>query len=510
MRISRLLTSLFLLASLGSPAGAAVIQGLRTEQAEDHTRLIFELDAPLQHSIFTLEDPNRVVIDLEGTQLKAKLDSLDLSQTPISRIRSAARNDKDLRVVFDLRQPVQPRSFLVARDGKQSERLVIELRGAAVPQTAATSTQEPVAAAIATAAETNNRDIVIAISAGHGGQDPGAIGVNRLQEKRVTLAIAREVETLINATPGFRAVMLRDGDYYVGLWDRVQLAHKHNADFYLAIHADAHRNANASGATIYALSQHGATSEQARLLAEKENSADLIGGSGSVSLRDREPVLASVLLDLSMSGTIATSLEIGDRLISTLGKVSTMRRKNVEQAAFVELKSADIPSLLVESGYITNARDARNLDNPQWRQSFAAALVQGITQWFLERPPRGTWVAWQQTHGGSTGASTYTVKRGDTLSQIADRFHVSMALLKATNNLKGDGIQVGQTLKLPVAGTTPAPAAVASYVEHKISRGETLSQIASNYSVPMERLRQVNALKSDTIRVGQILKIPTT
>jgi N-acetylmuramoyl-L-alanine amidase len=510
MRTSCFISMAFVLACIGNPAVAAVVENLRAIQAADHTRLVFELDGALDHSIFTLENPDRIVIDLVGAKIGAALDTADLSQTPIERIRSAPRNESDLRIVFDLKQRMQPRSFLLAREGEQRDRLVVDLYDADAPAkmtTISASTPEPVEAAIAVAAATNNRDIIIALSAGHGGQDPGAIGVNRIQEKRVTLAIAREMETLINATPGFRAVMLRDGDYYVGLWDRVALAHRHNADFYVAIHADAHSNSSAQGSTIYALSQHGATSEHARLLAEKENSADLIGGIGSVSLRDKDAVLASVLLDLSMSGTIATSLEIGDRLIASLSDVIRMRRMNVEQAAFVELKSADIPSLLVESGYITNARDAKNLDSPVWRQRFAGALVEGITQWFFDRPPRGTWIAWQKEHGGTVGPATYTVKRGDTLSQVAERFHISMALLKTTNNLRSNDIQVGQTLKLPVTGTTRAPTA---FREHKISRGETLSQIAASYSVPMTVLRETNQLKSDTIRVGQILKIPTT
>lgn len=502
----RFMTCLVLLSCYCNWASAAVVESMRTYRSPEYTRLVFDLDSRLEHRVFTLENPDRVVIDLIGSELRGSLADSDIADTPISSVRSAPRNEGDVRVVFDLHHKVQPRSFLLEKNDQYGDRLIVDLYDAAAAAAQPVSNPTPVAAAIETAAATNNRDIVIAISAGHGGDDPGAIGVNRLMEKRVVLAISREVEARINAIPGFRAVMIRDGDYYVGLREQIDIAHSHNADLFIAIHADAHSNSSAQGSTIYALSHNGATSEQAERLAEKENSADLIGGVGTVSLRDKDAVLASVLLDMSMTATLQTSLEIGNNLIGSLGNVIRMRRTNVEQAAFVVLKSADIPSLLVESGYVTNPNDAKNLDSPVWRQRFAGALVDGITSWFHDRPPRGTWVAWQKDNG-SLAPATYTVKRGDTLSEIAERHHVSMALLQSINNMKSNEVQLGQTLKMPVAaGTTPAP----SFREHKISRGETLSQIAMSYAVPLEILRETNQLKNDKIRVGQVIKIPTT
>lgn len=494
-----------LLLALGPAAGlAAVVEGARVESAQEYTRLVFELDTGLEHKVFTLENPDRIVIDFSGTRLDGDLDALDLAGTPIAKIRSAARNSSDLRIVLDVHGRMQPRSFLVARSAEHGDQLILDLYGASAPTLDHSPDDERVASVSADEIIDLKRDIIIAISAGHGGEDPGAIGVDRLREKNVTLAISRELETMINAMPGYKAVMIRDGDYYVGLRERTELGHKFHADLYLSIHADAHANKQASGSTIYALSQNGATSEQARLLAEKENAADLIGGVGGVSLEDKDEVLRSVLIDLSMNAQVQTSLEIGDQIIHALSTVIKMRRHNIEQAGFVELKSADIPSLLIEAGYITNARDAKNLDSPSWRREFAGALTQAVTQWFYERPPQGTWVAWQKENGGII-PSTYTVKRGDSLSEIAERYGVAMATLKFANELDGNAIQVGQVLTIP--GNA---AGGATYREHTIAHGETLSQIAESYAVSTARLRETNQLNSDTIRVGQVLKIPTS
>tara|TARA_R100001143_G_C3355831_1_gene132269 strand:- start:363 stop:1871 length:1509 start_codon:yes stop_codon:yes gene_type:complete len=481
---------------------AAVIEGVRSYRAPDYTRIVFDLSEQVEHQVFSLENPRRLVIDLSNASLATELSVLDLSETPITNIRSASRNQNDTRVVLDLNAQVRPRSFLLSENQQYGERLVIDLY-----DTGASVQSERIVTASAADVDNNKRDIVVAISAGHGGEDPGAIGVGGIQEKQIVLAISREIERILNQMPGYRPVMIRNDDYYVDLRGRTTIAHQHNADFFIAIHADAFSSSRARGATVYALSQRGATSEQARRLAEKENGADLIGGVGSVSLSDKDEVLASVLLDLSMTASIASSLEAGDKIIASLSSVAHMRRTNVEQAAFMVLKQADIPSLLIESGYVTNASDARNLSSPAYQQQFAAAVVRGITSYFYETPPRGTLVAWHKINGG--GPASYVVSRGDNLSDIAERFNVSLASLKAANNISGSVIHVGQELIIPNGLTAPVLAQL-TFREHVVSRGESLSQIAEDYAIPLQRIRDSNQLRNDVIRIGQVLRIPSS
>ncbi len=504
MKIKSLLPLFLILC--GHLANAADVESVRAYRAPDHTRLVFDISDSVQHKVFTLENPDRIVVDISDSRLRGDLSSLDLRDTPIAGVRSAPRDQSDIRVVFDLKTKVRPRSFVLKENQQYGERLVIDLHDLDAPPSQQTVATEPPSTR---QLDSGRRDIVVAISAGHGGDDPGAIGVNRVTEKQVVLAISKEISRILEQTPGFKPVMIRTGDYYVGLRQQIEIAHRHQADLFIAIHADAYSTPAARGATIYALSSNGATSEQARRLAEKENAADLIGGVGSVSLTDKDQVLASVLLDLSMTASISSSLEVGNKVIESMAKVTHMRRRNVEQAAFVVLKSADIPSLLIETGYVTNPTDAKNLASPDHQRKLAQSIVEGITRYFHDKPPRGSWVYWAKQNNGLT--SKYTVARGDNLSTIANRHGITLAQLKSANGLSSNTIHVGQVLTLPSRNSPPlaAPAPL-TFVEHKIARGETLSGIAQNYRVPMQKIRETNQLLSDNIRVGQILKIPSS
>lgn len=292
------------------------------------------------------------------------------------------------------------------------------------------------------------RRIVIVIDPGHGGKDPGATGTHGVHEKNVVLSISQKLQALINKQPGFYAVLTRQGDYFIPLRQRMMIARQDNADMFIAIHADAYLNHVAHGASVYALSSRGATSEAARWLAQRENQSELMGG---VDLADKEDVLRSVLINLSQTATIHASLLIGQNLLSDLNRFTTLHYSRVEQAAFVVLKSPDIPSLLVETGFLSNSTEERNLQDPGYQQKIAEALMLGITRYFTENPPPNTWLAEKQnasTSGTVLTGETYRVKMGDNLSLIAKRYGLSAQRIAEENHLRNNVLHVGQTLKI--------------------------------------------------------------
>lgn len=431
----RKLFALLVLLLFAAQLPAAEVAGVRLWTAPDHTRLVFDTTAPADHKVFALSDPHRLVIDFAQARLNDGFSSTEIANKYLSGIRHAARQDGSLRVVLDLKQAMRPKTFVLKPNASYGHRLVVDL----YPVEA---TREP-RVAKSTSDIQRARDVVVAVDAGHGGEDPGASGSRyRTQEKQITLEIARRLKRQIDAQPGMRAVLTRTGDYYVGLRKRMALARQHRADLFVSIHADAFRDKRVRGASVYVLSQRGASSEAARWLAEKENSSDLVGG---VKLDDKDDVLASVLLDLSQSATQHASFSAAAKVYAELGRVGKIHGRRVQQAGFMVLKSPDIPSMLVETGFISNPSEEHHLRDAQYQERMARAIMSGVKRFFDEAPPPGTLLAERQN-----AVKKHVIARGDTLSEIADRYQVSLASLRQTNRIRSDNlIRVGQVLIIP-------------------------------------------------------------
>lgn len=447
------------------PAHSATVEQIRVSQNEQLTRLVLDLDEAVSYKTFTLENPARLVIDISGGKTNKKLKLPALENTPVKNIRQGQLNPTTLRLVLDLHKEQQFDSRKLGPSGDYPHRLLIDLatskKQLVTKDRDAEKTEKPASSAPATdtaeaksASETTRntptpvaaqtiknspvlprRDIVIAIDPGHGGQDPGAIGPRGTREKDVVLQISKRLATLVNQEPGMRAFMTRDNDVFLTLRQRIQRAKQSGADMFISIHADAFTNRNARGSSVYVLSDRGASSEAAQILADRENAADLAGG---ISLEDKDDLLASVLLDLSQTASLEASLEVGNSVLSGLKRVGKVHKKQVEAAGFVVLKSPDIPSLLVETAFISNPTEEQNLLNANHQYKLAAAMMNGIRTYFQRNPV--TQQAKPQQH---------IVSSGDTLSGIAQRYQVRMAELRSSNNLQGTTLRVGEVLRIP-------------------------------------------------------------
>jgi N-acetylmuramoyl-L-alanine amidase len=376
-------------------AGAATpaqVQDVRLWSGPEGTRLVLDLSAPVRHEVFNLENPDRIVIDLQNATLTMRK-SLPGGQGPVTSVRSGPQDDGGLRIVLDLASRQSVKSFMVAPEGGAGHRLVVEMPPVATsaaappPAPAEPADANPVKSLAAT---TKGRDLVVAIDAGHGGQDPGAIGRGGTREKDVTLAIARRLAKAIDAEEGMRAVLIRDGDYFITLGGRTRKARQLGADMFVSVHADSVQSREVSGASVYVLSLRGASDEASRWLAERENAADLMGG---VSLDDKSDVLASVLLDVTQKEAVSNSVEAASAVLTSLRRVGPVHGSRVRHAGFVVLKSPDIPSMLVETAFISNAADERKLRDAAYQQRVAEAIHAGVRDFFYDKPPPGTKLA---------------------------------------------------------------------------------------------------------------------
>jgi N-acetylmuramoyl-L-alanine amidase len=438
MTIARmtLRTSLFVALLLMTAAVQAVtVHGLRMWPAPDHTRLVFDLNAPVEHSLFTLQGPERIVIDLKYTDFKAALPAMS-NDSFVREIRYARRGKDDLRVVLDLKRKVKPKSFVLKPHREYGHRLVVDL---------VDSSQDEPRSPVRRDTDLPNkpRDVIIAIDAGHGGEDPGAIGRRGTKEKDVVLGISRELKKMIDDQPGMKATLIRNGDYYLGLNTRVKKARQAQADLFISIHADAFKDRRARGSSVFVLSERGASSEVASFLAESENSSDLIGG---VSLDDKDDLLKLVLVDMLKNSTMEESNNVARHMIKDIRKVNRMHKSHVEQARFRVLTAPDIPSVLIETAFISNPREEKILRSKTHQRKLARAIFKGTVKYFRSNPPPGTLLALKDRK--------HRIASGDTLSELAERYQVSMADIRRANGLKNDRLRVGRVLRIPTYSTS--------------------------------------------------------
>ncbi len=415
-------------------AKTVTVDNVRVWAAPDSTRVVFDVSGPVKHKLFSLNKPHRAVIDLKNATLKKNTTQPKPLDKYLKGIRSGARNKNDLRIVLDLKKQIKYKIFQLQPNKHYGHRLVIDLFDVEIKQVKKEETRKEIKKETQQPAKL--RDVIIAIDAGHGGDDPGAKGPSGVYEKNVVLKIAKNLAEVINKERGMRAVLIRKGDYYIKLRNRIEKAREYKADLFISIHADAFRDPKVRGSSVYVLSKKGASSEAAKWLAEKENSSDLVGG---VSLDDKDDLVASVLLDLSQTASLEASIDIADRILKGLRKVGKVHKRNVQSAPFAVLKSPDIPSILIEMAFISNPIEEKKLTNLKHRKKMSNAILIGLKGYFRDFAPEDSLLS----------SRKHTIERGETLSTIAQLYRISPNMLKKYNSLKGDFVRAGQTIIIP-------------------------------------------------------------
>ncbi len=403
------------------------VKDLRVWTSPYNTKAVIDLSDQVNYKLFQLSNPPRVVIDIENTVLDIEL---TLKDNPvIKKLRNGKKGKNTLRLVLDLSSEQKAKSFLLKPAKQYGHRLVIQLDSPKIKKKTVRQTHNK-----------KDRDVIIAIDAGHGGEDPGAIGALGTLEKQITLQIAKKLAKLIDKEPGMKAVLIRSGDYYIAVRKRYKLAREHYADLFVSIHADAFTDPKVHGMGVYILSEKGATSEAARWLAQSGNSSDLVGG---VVLEDKDNILAKVLLDLSQNATHEASLKSAKKVLESLRLIEKPHKNYVGKANFGMLKSPDIPSMLVETAFISNPKEEKKLKTKDFQKRLTNAIKNGIKAYFYQSPPPNTWIA---NHVKTT---KHTVSSGETLGAIAQSYKISMNDLKQLNNKTSNRILIGEVLILP-------------------------------------------------------------
>ncbi|HGY1051192.1 N-acetylmuramoyl-L-alanine amidase [Aeromonas salmonicida] len=564
------------LSLMALPSWANQLKSVRVWPSPDNTRVVLDMSSAPNYNYFTLTGPDRLVIDLKGANNVANLARIGNNSELVRKIRESSPLEKGgLRLVLDLSSTIKPVVFPLAPAGPYGHRLVIDL-----PY----EEKRSAAAVQATPVGGKGKGVVIAIDPGHGGEDPGSIGPRRTYEKRVTLAVSQKLAALIDREPGMRAVLTRRGDYFVDLNKRSEIARKAKADLLVSVHADSFHNSTPRGASVWVLSTNRANREMGSWLEKQEKQGELLGGVGKVLAEsDPNPYLAQTFLDLSMDKSRAEGYDVSRQILRSMGKVARLHKKAPEHASLAVLKAPDIPSVLVETGFISNHAEEKLLATPAYQDKLARAIFEGIRNYYRAHPTKGAMltgkgqasrpavttrpapVAQQSVSqprqvqsqpvvtnkmpatardGGAatssgagvikpysaaaqeTGAPVsnvgdydksrmlrHVVKRGESLSRLAERHGVSQSTLVEINQLRSRDIQIGQTIYIPQQGQSRSAAPIRSddksqMIRHVVKRGESLSRLAEKNGVSQARLVEINKLKSRDIQVGQVLYIP--
>ncbi|MBA2656633.1 MAG: N-acetylmuramoyl-L-alanine amidase [Tatlockia sp.] len=432
---------------------AAKLLSVDIKQVAGQPSVQFKLDSAVGHKVFTLTNPDRVVIDFENTELAFNLNQVNLGSPLIKYIRSGHPNPKTLRLVFEVNQVVQTKTNSLnsvskhgfSLDLSANKGLIRKIPDKAISKKTEIKTLKNAAILLPNPQKPSRklRDVIVVLDAGHGGKDPGARGPRATSEKDVTLAIALKLKQIIDKQPGMHAVLTRNQDYYIGLRERLTIARKYNADIFVSIHADAFINPQSSGASVFALSQSGATSEAARWLAAKENYSEL-GGVNLSQLDDQSGLVRTVLIDLSQTATVGSSLHLGERVLKNINGITRLHNNRVEQARFMVLKSPDIPSILIETGFISNPNEEKNLISTYYQTRLAQSIFSGLKSYFWDYPPHGS-----RIEALTNNNAIHWVQSGESLPKIATRYKVSASALQAANNLSSTQLRAGQKLIIP-------------------------------------------------------------
>ena len=494
-------------------AFANVVKSFRVWPSPDETRVVIDLSSEADYSYFSLSGPDRLVVDIKNTTMQAKLPVTVTDSPVLKRVRkSSPPNKGTYRLVFELKKNVKAELFTLKPTGQYGHRLVIDLPHGAKTSTAATSTSKPSTPATPSkdmSSVKRAQEILIVIDPGHGGEDPGSIGPSRRKyEKDAVLSISRKISAQLDAVPGIKTRMTRTGDYFVNLNRRVAIARENNAHLLISIHADAFTSPKPRGGSVFVLNTRRANTEISRWVENHERQSELLGGSGTAfvsNTNDRN--VNQTLLDLQFSHSQKEGYKLATNILGEMGKVARLHNSKPINTSLAVLRSPQIPSVLVETGFISNPTEEKLLFQRAHQDKLARAITKAVVQYLKDNPPEGT------VFSSSAKPSIHTVKRGESLSVIAQKYGTSTKAIMSANKLKSSGLAVGQKLKIPGSGAASVsipnkPNTVETEtITHTVKSGEFLGKIASHYKVKIADIRRENNLKSDTVWVGQKLKI---